>query len=156
MICEYDSTAMTSPVNRGLSQNEEICRAQLMYYPEANWIRPTCLGYKHVPLCKFETTGEAFDCNYQAFINNLQNHPQFNTTIRACGTSGTCSTECLHLVSKERQHPCLQGELYELWKSNLIGRPDPRMVVLYKALVPCERLYEENAHLVTSRVPTAP
>ncbi|XP_060070311.1 DBH-like monooxygenase protein 1 [Ylistrum balloti] len=156
MICEFNSTQMTSPVNRGLSPEEEICRAQLMYYPKENWVNPTCLGYKHVPLCLFETVGEAMNCNYQSFLDSLQKEAHFNTTIATCGLATTCSAACLHLVSKDRQHPCLRGELYELWKSELIGQPDEKMKNLYKALVPCEKLYEQNAHLVPSRGRTAP
>lgn len=151
MICEYNSTNMATPVNRGLGEDQEICRAQLLYYPRKNWDNPSCLGFKHVPLCLFETVGGAMGCHYQDFLDSLQREAHYNTTIATCSLSNTCSAACLHLVSKERQHPCLRGELYELWNSKLIGQPDPRLVNLYKALVPCAELYEQNAHLVPSR-----
>ncbi|OWF51919.1 uncharacterized protein LOC110448415 [Mizuhopecten yessoensis] len=156
MICEFNSTQETKPVDRGLSPDDEICRAQLMYYPKENWTNPTCLGYKHVPLCLFETTGAVMGCNYQSFLDSIENDAHFNTTIATCGSSNECTAQCLFLVSKERQHPCLRGELYELWNSTLISRPNARMVNLYKALKPCEKLYEQNAHLVPSRGPITP
>ncbi|XP_033753286.1 MOXD1 homolog 1-like [Pecten maximus] len=151
MICEYDSTMMTSTVHRGLLADEEICRAQLLYYPKENWTNPSCLGYKHIPLCLFETVGEVMDCNYQEFLDSLQTEAHFNTTIATCSLSNACSAACLHLVAEERKHSCLKGELYELWNSKLIGQPDPRLENLYKALVPCEERYKEKGHLVSSR-----
>ena len=150
MICEYDSSEQTSIVKRGNTIKDEMCRSQLIYYPQENWNRPVCLGYKHVPLCKFETTGLAYNCNYKSFIRSLATDLLTIKVLKACGNKRTCSRTCLELVAKERQHACLQGELYDLWKSNVVSNPDQRLVRLYGAMIPCEREYEANAHLVIS------
>ncbi|CAG2226083.1 DBH [Mytilus edulis] len=103
-----------------------------------------CQNYRSVPLCEIMIDAPVFGCHFRSFISNLAttNRTLVDTVIRNCGQDKSCSPLCLRMIGKVRQDPCLQGDIYDLWKETRLVKANTQFMALYDVLTKCEEFYK--------------
>ncbi|XP_071121713.1 dopamine beta-hydroxylase-like isoform X1 [Mytilus edulis] len=144
MTCEYNSTSENDTVEWDVSWRGEMCKGLLLYYPKQSWPSHHCQNYRSVPLCEIMIDAPVFGCHFRSFISNLAttNRTLVDTVIRNCGQDKSCSPLCLRMIGKVRQDPCLQGDIYDLWKETRLVKANTQLMALYDVLTKCEEFYK--------------
>jgi len=152
MTCEYDSRQENSSVKWDVSWRGEMCKGLLLYYPKQSWPSHHCQNYRSVPLCELMIDATVFGCHFRSFVSSLgtSNRTLIENVIRNCGQDKTCTPECLKMVSVVRQDPCLQGDIYDLWKETRLIKANTLLLTLYEVLTKCEEFYKQQAHLISN------
>ncbi|CAC5379185.1 DBH [Mytilus coruscus] len=144
MTCEYNSTSENDTIEWDVSWRGEMCKGLLLYYPKQSWPSHHCQNYRSVPLCEIMIDAPVFGCHFRSFISNLAttNRTLVDTVIRNCGQDKSCSPLCLRMIGKVRQDPCLQGDIYDLWKETRLVKANTQLMALYDVLTKCEEFYK--------------
>ena len=127
-----------------------MCKGLLLYYPKQSWPSHHCQNYRSVPLCELMIDATVFGCHFRSFVSSLdkRNRTLIDSLIRNCGQADSCSPECLRMVGMARQDPCLQGDIYDLWKETKLIKANTLLMALYDVLTTCESFYKSQANLI--------
>ncbi|XP_041368429.1 uncharacterized protein LOC121382865 [Gigantopelta aegis] len=109
--CVYRSLSKKQTTYYGEGSYDEMCFGLFTVYPKQN-VTESCTTWKDVSMCDFSP--KALDC--WAVIFNTS-HPDaqeiYKKVMSNCNVFGSCRPECPAVVEEMRQHPCLQGQLFD-------------------------------------------
>ncbi|CAC5410143.1 unnamed protein product [Mytilus coruscus] len=97
--------------------------------------------------CEYNSTSEndtvEWDVSWRGEMCKVtKNRTLVDTVIGNCGQDKSCSPLCLRMIGKVRQDPCLQGDIYDLWKETRLAKANTQLMALYDVLTKCEEFYK--------------
>ncbi|KAJ8320088.1 hypothetical protein KUTeg_001678 [Tegillarca granosa] len=144
LTCNYDTRPANTTLTWGTSANQESCTSIIGYYPSRSWSHPTCFTYKDVPMCEIKANGVYEDCNFNDFLKSVDTDITISAILETCFRKDICSPTCTSLVWNMRRHPCLNGNLFDLWASNLVAINNSRLMKLFSAIIKCYKTRASN------------
>ncbi|KAJ8320046.1 hypothetical protein KUTeg_001633 [Tegillarca granosa] len=150
VTCAYNTYSVNRTVVSGSGPTDEVCSAEVSYYPSENWNNPECENFLSLPLCKIKAVGVINGCQFSRFLSSLPKEPTVDAIITECNQN--CNQNCSNLVEIMKRHSCFQGDLLNLWESNLNALKNNRLNIVFWAIRNCENISRNTMPIIPGPV----
>jgi dopamine beta-monooxygenase len=138
----------------GMGTNDEMCFGGITFYPQQNVKHQFCTTWKSIPVCQLRKP-VIRGCHIKQFANI--SHPEFvdmrEAVMDHCSTNSTCFKECEHHSKIIKSHPCMNGDVGEIFRHRIERMMDDRVTQFYQGMDSCsaqlDLLSEQNIAMVT-------
>ena len=137
-----------------MGTNDEMCFGGITFYPQQNVKHQFCTTWKSIPVCQLRKP-VIRGCHIKQFANI--SHPEFvdmrEAVMDHCSTNSTCFKECEHHSKIIKSHPCMNGDVGEIFRHRIERMMDDRVTQFYQGMDSCsaqlDLLSEQNIAMVT-------
>ena len=152
--CVFKTTSKENFTYFGMGTNDEMCLGGITFYPQQNVKHQFCTTWKSIPVCQLRKP-VIRGCHIKQFANI--SHPEFVDMREAimdhCSTNSTCFKECEYHSKIIKSHPCMNGDVGEIFRRRIERMMDDRVTQFYQGMDSCsaqlDLLSEQNIAMVT-------
>ncbi|XP_048748779.1 tyramine beta-hydroxylase-like [Ostrea edulis] len=117
--CVFKSSSKSVTTFKGDATSDEMCFGFLTLHPITNVRHSFCTTWKNISEMQMYNTENYKNCNINEFHNPF--HPSMTKLYQQvdshCLPLSHCLEECKEAVKEFKRHPCMQGDMAELMKS---------------------------------------